>query len=201
MCSSAWRTSQGPGWHEEQCTLAEFCACVARDVLAHVDFAAEARSKPRPAAAAHLEADEDSASDAEGPKKRVPLELVDVGGGGGSDVEEEAEDALITEISQFPLQDHARATELALQQDQLQRMGQKSRLSYADKQLKNLDRAGGGMLQAGFAQPAGSGAQGHLGARLDDSFRDMLDVQRQSIALQTKQASPDGETFADAGDD
>ena len=110
-------------WHEEQCTLAEFCAHVARDVLAHVDLAAEARVKPRPAAAAHLEADEDSASDAEGPKERVPLEIEDVGGGGGNDVEEEAEDAAITEISMFPLRDHARATELALQQDHLRRLG------------------------------------------------------------------------------
>eukprot|EP00959_Pyramimonas_sp_CCMP1952_P413541 8665451-Pyramimonas_sp.AAC.1 len=86
-------------WHEEQCTLAEFCAHAARDVLAHVGLAAEARAKPRPAAAAHLEADEDSASDAGGPKGRAPLELVDVGGGGGSDEEEEVEGAEITEIS------------------------------------------------------------------------------------------------------
>ena len=71
-------------WHEEQCTLAEFCAYLARDVVAHVDLAAEARVKPRPAKPAELEADEDSASDAEDTKGRVPLELVDVGGGGGS---------------------------------------------------------------------------------------------------------------------
>ena len=67
---------------------------------------------------------------------------------------EEVEDAAITDISLFPLRDQHRATELALQKDQLQRLGQKSRLSYADKQLKNLDRAYGGMLQASFAQPA-----------------------------------------------
>ena len=188
-------------WHEEQCTLAEFCAYKARDILAHVDLAAEARVKPRPAAAAHLEADEDSASDAEGRKGRVPLELVDVGGGGGSDVEEEVEDAAITDISLFPLRDHTRATELALQQDQLQCLGQKSRLSYADKQLKNLNQAYGGMLQASFAQPASNGAREHLGTRLDDSFFDMLALQRQSIALQKKQASPDGETLPDAGGD
>ena len=157
--------------------------------------------KPRPAAAAHLEADEDSASDAEGPKGRVPLEIEDVGGGGGNDVEEEAEDAAITDISMFPLRDHARATELALQQDQLQRLGQKSRLSYADKQLKNLDRAYGGMLQASFSLPASSGTREHLGTRLDDSFFDMLALQRQSITLQKKQASPDGETLPDAGGD
>ena len=124
-----------------------------------------------------------------------------MGGGGGSDVEEEVEDAAINEISRFPLRDHARATELAFQQPQLQRLGQKSRLSYADKQLKNLDRAYGGMLQASFAQPASSGAREHLGTRLYDSFFDMLALQRQSIALQKKQASPDGETLPDAGDD
>ena len=43
-------------WHEEKCTLAELRAYVARHVLAHVDIAAEARVKSRPAAAAHLEA-------------------------------------------------------------------------------------------------------------------------------------------------
>ena len=107
----------------------------------------------------------------------------------------------MTEVSLFPLRDHTRATELALQQDQLQRLGKKSRLSYADKQLKNLDRAYGGMLQASFAQPASSGAREYLGTRLDDAFVDMLALQRQSIKLQKKQASPDGETLPDAGDD
>ncbi len=188
-------------WHEEQCTLAEFCAYVARDVLAHVDLAAEARVKPRPAAAAHLEAEEDSASDAEGAAGRAALEIVDVGGGGGSDVEEDTEDAELTEISMYPLRDHARATELALQKDRLERLGRKSRLSYADKQLKNLDRAYGGMLQASFAQPASSGSREQLGTRLDNDFVDMLDLQRQNIALQKKQASPDGVTVPDAEDD
>lgn len=36
--------------HPEQCTLAEFCAYVVRDVMAHVELAAEARvKKPKPA--------------------------------------------------------------------------------------------------------------------------------------------------------
>ena len=30
-------------WHPEQCTLAEYSAFIARDVMAHVDLAAEAR--------------------------------------------------------------------------------------------------------------------------------------------------------------
>ena len=33
-------------WHDEQCSLAEFSAYVARDVSAHIDFAADARVKP-----------------------------------------------------------------------------------------------------------------------------------------------------------
>ena len=32
-------------WHDEQCTLAEFCAYMARDVLAHIELSAEARVK------------------------------------------------------------------------------------------------------------------------------------------------------------
>ena len=32
-------------WHDEQCTLAEFSAYVARDVIAHIELAAEARVK------------------------------------------------------------------------------------------------------------------------------------------------------------
>ena len=38
-----------------------------------------------------------------------PLELVDVGGAGGSDVEDEVEDARMTEVAAFPLRRHARA--------------------------------------------------------------------------------------------
>ena len=30
-------------WHDEQCTLADFSAYIARDVIAHIDLAAEAR--------------------------------------------------------------------------------------------------------------------------------------------------------------
>ena len=59
-------------WYEEQCTLAEFCAYLARYVVAHVDLAAEARVKLRLAAAADLAADEASASDAERTRGRVP---------------------------------------------------------------------------------------------------------------------------------
>eukprot|EP00959_Pyramimonas_sp_CCMP1952_P267846 5600198-Pyramimonas_sp.AAC.1 len=57
------------------------------------------------------------------------------------------------------------------------------------------------MLQASFGQPASNGAREHLGTRLDESFSDMLSLQRQTIELQKKQASPDPETLPDAADD
>ena len=57
--SSTWRTMPSQAlrsllsyagrmcpWHAEQCTLAEYCAYVARDTLAHMELAAEARVKP-----------------------------------------------------------------------------------------------------------------------------------------------------------
>ena len=37
---------QPHAWHDEQCTLSEFCAYIAVDVVAHIDLAAEARVKP-----------------------------------------------------------------------------------------------------------------------------------------------------------
>ncbi len=90
---------------------------------------------------------------------------------------------------------------LSLQKDQVQRADRKSRLSYADKQLTNLDRAYGRMLQASIEQPASSGAREHLGTRLDDNFFDMLALQRQTVELKKKQASPDGISVPDAEDD
>ena len=38
--------AQSHAWHDEQCTLSEFCAYIAVDVVAHIDLAAEARVKP-----------------------------------------------------------------------------------------------------------------------------------------------------------
>ena len=64
--------------HAEQCTLAEYCAYKARDVLAHIDLAAEARQKPsvpRPVAA---DSDEGEGSDDNADRKhRNALEFQD----------------------------------------------------------------------------------------------------------------------------
>ena len=69
--------------HDEQCTLAEYCAHFVRDVVTHSQLAAEARVKPR---VARVEAVNDSESDDEDKKLPTPdLTIVDVGGGGPDD--------------------------------------------------------------------------------------------------------------------
>ena len=76
---------QPHAWHDEQCTLAEFCAYIAVDVVAHIDLAAEARVKslaPKPDFA-EVDEDTDSETEAERRRENKTLELVDVGRGGG----------------------------------------------------------------------------------------------------------------------
>ena len=39
-------SGQAHAWHDEQCSVAEFCAHIAVDVISHIELAAEARIKP-----------------------------------------------------------------------------------------------------------------------------------------------------------
>ena len=68
-------------WHPEQCTLAEFTCHTVRDVIAHVDLAAEARVKKPRKSAEDEASDEDSDCDAARRAPRMGLEIADVGGG------------------------------------------------------------------------------------------------------------------------
>jgi hypothetical protein len=68
-------------WHPEQCTLAEFICHTVRDVIAHVDLAAEARVKKPRKSAEDEASDEDSDCDAARHGPRMGLEIADVGGG------------------------------------------------------------------------------------------------------------------------
>ena len=91
---------QPHAWHDEQCTLAEFCAYIAADVMANIELAAEARVKPPVKKQQYDEADEDTGSEAGKESRRSPkvLELHDMGGGAGDDIEEE-EDVPIGAVS------------------------------------------------------------------------------------------------------
>ena len=70
-------------WHSEQCTLAEHCAFVARDVLAHMELAAQARVKEgqrllSKKSEEDIEDDEDAAN--EDAKEKLPsIHIDDIG--------------------------------------------------------------------------------------------------------------------------
>ena len=185
-------------WHEEQCTVAEFCAYIAQDVISHIELAAEARIKKNADTTAADAVDEDADSDMVVNKKPT-IDLVDIGGGANDDVDDFAEDVGADEVSQFPVHDHQAAIHIALQQGALQSSRSKARLSKADKDLQNLDQAYGPMLQQTFALP--DGPSGDLsGIHFKDKFGDMLALQRQSIALAKKQINGGDITIDDSGD-
>ena len=77
--------------HGKQCTFAEYCAHLSRDVLAHIDLAAEARLNPRVLKAKEKDADDGSDSGSErGTGERFKdLEIDAVGGGVDADLEDD----------------------------------------------------------------------------------------------------------------
>ena len=191
---------QSHAWHDEQCTLAEFCAYIAVDVAAHLDLAAEARVKPPTKKKDDAEVDEDTDGETEAAdrKKRNAVELVDMGGGGDDDIEHDVEDVPFSEVSSFPVHDHQRVIGFALQQGDLQTLQSKRRLSYSDKQLKGLDRAYGAMLKQNFAKPAT--ACDLVGMCFKEAHGDMIALQRHTISLMKQQGAPDEGELGDAGD-
>ena len=184
--------------HAEQCSVAEFCAYVARDVISHIDLAAEARVKTATANQTTDAVDEDSANDSDG-NTHAKCELVDIGGGQDNDVEDFDEDVAAEEVSSFPLHDHEFAIALGLQTEALQHSRSKARLSQADKDLLKLEQAYGGMLQqlSGLPRPV----QGEVvGMCFRDQWSDMVALQRQNIALAKKQRNGEDVTVEDSGD-
>ena len=191
---------QHHAWHDEQCSLAEFCANLAIDVVAHIDLAAEARVKPPKKKNEHAEADEDADTDAEldAQRERKQIEIVDITGGAGDDVEEDDEDVPPSEVSSFPVHDPRQVIGFALQQNDLHNLESKRRRSAAEKQLKNLDRAYGSMLKQNFTKRV-DGNHVH-GISFKDKFADMVALQNQNVKLMKQQAAPDGDDCDNADD-
>ena len=193
-------SDQVHAWHDQQCTLAEFCAQIAVNVVAHIELAAEARIKPPTKKKDDAEVDEDTESEAEAAdhNRRRVVELVDVGGGGDDDVQEDTEDVPFNEVSSFPIHGHQKVIGLTLQQSDLQSLQSKRRFSYSDKQLMGLDLAYGAMLKQNFAKPVI--ANDLVGMCFKDAHGDMIALQRHTISLMKKQANPDDLQLDDAGD-
>ena len=182
-------------WHEEQCSLAEFCAYIARDVLSHIELAAEARVRAPTKTLTADTVDEDYDSDVDA-KKQTNVELVDLGGGADDDAEDFAEDVGADEVSRFPIYDHQVAIDIALQRRALQQSLFKARLSHEDRTVRKLDAAYGGMLQGSFALPGGA-SRDVVGMSFTDTFNDRLALQRHNITLAKRQVTGENITMDD----
>ena len=105
-------------WHEEQCTVAEFTAYWSRDVLAHIDLAAEARVKKPSKPLQPDQTDSDIEDDLSATKPRE-LELVDLGGGDNIAANIADEEVPLGEVSSFPLADPMTTLSLCFQEAEL----------------------------------------------------------------------------------
>jgi hypothetical protein len=174
-------------WHQEQCTLPEFCAYVARDVIAHIDLSAEARVKKPSRPHDNADSDCDSDSDAPATRTRPTVEFTDVGGGATDALDVEDDDAAPSEISSFPIYDIGKTISICLQQEELASLSSKTRKSQGDLDLQAVDETYAGLLKGNFGltpspltlETRGFGV-GHT---------NMLVLQKQVIALAKKQQS------------
>jgi hypothetical protein len=120
-------------WHDEQCTIAEFSAYIARDVIAHIDLAAEAKAKKSKRPLADEDSDLDSDADDPESKTRVAVEFEDKGGGDNHAADADDEDDVPQkEFSCFPLFDIDKTISLCLQQDDINSFSSKSRKSQGE---------------------------------------------------------------------
>ena len=175
--------------HDEQCTLAEYCAHMVRDVVVHSQLAADARVKPR---VEKRETVNDSESGEEDTKKdnRPDVSFFDMGGGGPDDIIDDTENQQAVELARFPLpeNDPQVAIKIALQVATIEASHEKIKKSHVDKQLMVLHDAYAPMLGQSFALRQESRlSQAHRTDRLPiipiEKFRQMLSMQKSSIAL------------------
>ncbi|MCP4003312.1 MAG: hypothetical protein GY725_03870, partial [bacterium] len=180
-------------WHDEQCTLAEFAAYLARDVIAHIDLAAEARVKKPTRPLQDAESEYDSDSDDGEHRTRPAMEFVDMGGGDG---DEQDVDVPPCELSNFPLHEVTRTLSLCLQQEDIASLPFKTRKSQADLNLMRLNDAYGTLLQQNFAFDPASTAP--LVRGFGQPHTDMIALQKKTIALAKKQQTGGEENLDDA---
>jgi hypothetical protein len=171
-------------WHDEQCTLAEFSAFIVRDVMAHVDLAAEARVI-KSLRSQQLHDDAESSDDEDVKRRTIPaVELVDIGGGDNDTMDADIEDVPIGEVSSFPLRDVMATIAIAMLQGDLASLDSKRRKSKADLDSKALDDACAPHLQEDFGGDSGANHLARHGFPKDHSS--MIALQKQTVALAKK---------------
>jgi len=184
-------------YHDEQCSLAEFSAYVARDVISHIELAAQARTKSSVKRDLTVGTVVDEPSSDEEMQKKPTVELWDIGGGADEDFQEFEDEVGPDEVALFPLRDCDQALSIALQAGQLQQCRTKARLSQSDRQLKNLDEAYGAMLKQSFSLTDSSV---EMGFGFQAHFADAVALQNRSILLAKKQMHGHDDVADDGGD-
>ena len=143
--------------------MAEFSAQICRDVAAHVDLAAEARSRPKKKCPTAGASDESSASDAGSTAECEKVEFLDIGGG-DADASQLGdaydEDVAQTALSNYPLRSVEQAIGMTLQQEDLAEIEQKSRKTPSDQDLLQFNSGYKELMSMNFGLDAGA-FQGH----------------------------------------
>ena len=180
-------------WHEEQCTLAEYSAYISRDVMVHIDLAAEARVKKNDEQMPDVDSSDCSEDEASAPRRAHPeVELVDIGGGVMDELEADIPEAILgVEISSYPLMDISHTLSLCLQQDCLAALDIKKRKSKSDLDLKALDETYCALLRHNVAMDAAAPDLRQHGFPKEASS--MISLQKRNIELAKKQQSTEPE--------
>ena len=187
-------------WHDEQCTVAEFSAYIARDVIAHVDLAAEARHNKGEKPSLGEDCEEESVDDDSPDRTRRGLEVEDIGGGDHDADDAETHDVRSSEFeSRFVLHDVETTLSLCLQQRDLASIDTKRRKSQSDKDLEALDKTYESLLQQDFAMDSGAKQLARHGFR--EHYPVMAALQKQNILLAKKQQTPEQTRQDEEGDD
>ena len=178
-------------WHPEQCTLAEFSSHVIRDVIAHVDLAAEARVKKPRIIADDESSEKNSDSDACETRRRPAMEMADVGGGDIDAIDLDAGDVPPGERSNFPVANIAQALALCFQHDDLAALPSKTRKSQSDLDLKDMHDAYTPLLEhPNFGLQAATAAAAIVKLpSFGEHHSVMVALQKKTIALARKQLS------------
>ena len=140
--------------------MAEFSAQICRDVSAHVDLAAEARSRPKKKCPTAGASDESSASDAGSTAECEKVEFLDIGGGDAELGDAYDEDVAQTALSNYPLRNVEQAIGMTLQQEDIAEIEQKSCKTSSDQDLLQFNSGYKELMNMNFGLDAVA-FQGH----------------------------------------
>ena len=191
--------------YPEQCTLAEFSAYVIRDVMSHVELAAEARVKKPRARAEDVISESDSDVDRECPRERPPVEIEDMGGGDGDEQAGFDDEPSLGEVSAFPMTDAGKVISLCLQEEELAALTSKNRKSKSDVNMQALEETYSSLAKQDFSDASGT-CETRVRGFGGEAFQVMLARQKKNIELAKKMQNLAGDgdgddDGADRGDD